>query len=138
MEANEEMLLQLIDWMNKTVGPNSFTYEGFDIPGGWCRAQCKLWTFTNFYSIVGVCKDGAAPHYLGCTAQSRKPRAGEDWTRGNDLPDGPFCKETFDAIVRAIVKYEAVRVAGTVSDVRIESRALTADEIQQSYEAADK
>ena len=48
--------------------------------------------------------------YLGCTASSRKPRPGEDWTRGNDLPDGPFSKDTFYAILGAIVCYELKEV----------------------------
>jgi len=141
MEAREmtqdEITLQMVAWMDELVGPDSYSCEGFDMPHGLFRMRCKLWTFTNCYSIDASWKDGAGC-YLGCTAASRKPRAGENWTRGNDLPDGPFCQETFDQIVRAIVKYEAVEVAGTVSDVSIESRALTANEIQQSYETADK
>jgi hypothetical protein len=37
-------------------------------------------------------------------------RAGEDWVRGNDLPDGPFSKETWDRIIYAIVRYELVKL----------------------------
>ena len=48
------------------------------------------------------------PTYLGCIASARTVRPGEDWTRGNDLPDGPFSKETFDDIMRAVVAYELV------------------------------
>jgi len=48
--------------------------------------------------------------YLCCTGRCRKPRAGEDWTRGNDLPDGSYCKETWDRILNAIVAYELVKV----------------------------
>ena len=47
--------------------------------------------------------------YLGCVVQTRKPRAGEDWNRGNDLPDGKYCKETWQRIVNAIVAYELVK-----------------------------
>ncbi len=46
--------------------------------------------------------------YLGCTASTRKPRAGETWDRGNDLLGGSLTKETFDAIIRKIVGYELV------------------------------
>ncbi len=48
--------------------------------------------------------------YLGCGVLARKNRAGEDWARGNDLPDGPFNKETWNRIVYAIVNYELVKL----------------------------
>jgi hypothetical protein len=48
--------------------------------------------------------------YLVAGALSRKPRAGEDWQRGNDLPDGPLTEETWRRILAAIVSYELVRV----------------------------
>ena len=40
--------------------------------------------------------------------KSRKRVAGDNWHRVNDLPDGDFSRETFDAIIRAIVRYELV------------------------------
>ena len=46
--------------------------------------------------------------YLGCQVSARKSRAGEDWIRGNDLPDGPFNEKTWNRIVRSIVNYELV------------------------------
>ena len=49
--------------------------------------------------------------YLGGSVKSRKPRAGEDWHRGNDLSDGGYNKETWLSIVTDIVSYELVRVA---------------------------
>ena len=42
--------------------------------------------------------------------QTRKPRAGEDWNRGNDLADGPYSEETWREIVNDIVAYELVKV----------------------------
>ena len=48
--------------------------------------------------------------YLGCQAQCRKPRAGEDWTRGSDLPDGSYSEETWRRIINAIIAYELVKV----------------------------
>ena len=48
--------------------------------------------------------------YLGCMAQTRKPRAGEDWTRGNDLADGDYSEETWREIVNDIIGYELVKV----------------------------
>lgn len=48
--------------------------------------------------------------YLGCIVITRKPRAGESWSRGSDLPDGPYSKETWDKIVNGILAYELVKV----------------------------
>ena len=48
--------------------------------------------------------------YLGCISETRKPRAGEDWSRGNDLVDGSYSKETFEEIVHDILAYELVKV----------------------------
>ena len=45
------------------------------------------------------------------------PRAGEDWTRGNDLPDGKLTKETWSSILRGIICYELEDVSKTVNDV---------------------
>ena len=51
-----------------------------------------------------------SPSYLGCTVTTRKPRAGEDWNRGNDLPDGAYCYKTWQKIKNAIIAYELVKV----------------------------
>jgi len=55
--------------------------------------------------------------YLGCIVQTRKPRAGEDWNRGNDLADGSYSKETFEEIVHDIIAYELVKVVRSVKAV---------------------
>ena len=52
----------------------------------------------------------ATPTYLGCGAKSRRTRAGEDWHRGNDLPDGPFNRDTWEAIEDACLSYELVKL----------------------------
>ena len=49
--------------------------------------------------------------YLGCQVSARKARAGEDWRRGNDLPDGPFSIETWNMILNAIINYELVELS---------------------------
>jgi len=71
------------------------------------RFKCLFYTDTYIYSITGYQGTEKNPKgYLGCTASTRKPRPGEDWNRGSDLPDGSYCKETFDKIIRGIVGYE--------------------------------
>lgn len=68
-----------------------------------------IYTNDNRYSIsASIYEDGDT--YLRCTASSRKPRAGEDWTRGNDLADGDLNLETWNEILGDIVAYELVRV----------------------------
>ena len=48
--------------------------------------------------------------YLGAVVSSRKPRAGEDWTRGTDLADGSYSKETWQRIMADIIGHEMVRL----------------------------
>ena len=71
--------------------------------------QFRIYTHDNSYSIVARTKPGGGS-YLGCIASSRKPRAGEDWTRGNDLADGDISDETWNQIIADIVSYELVTV----------------------------
>lgn len=80
--------------------------------------KIKLYTETNCYSITGCIekmgkfgfKKQPDKTYLSCIATSRKPRAGENCNRGNDLADGPFNKETWIKIFTDIVGYELVKV----------------------------
>ena len=51
-------------------------------------------------------------NYLGTSVDSRKPRAGEFHTRGNDLADGPLNIGTWHDILANIVAYEAVALEG--------------------------
>ena len=69
----------------------------------------SVWLYTNdhCYAIYGhppTKKNSKG--YLGAGGNTRKPRVGEFWNRGNDLPDGDYSKKTFDKIVYGIVRYE--------------------------------
>lgn len=68
----------------------------------------SLYTDTNRYSFRANQKtpDG----YLGCVAETRKPRAGETWNRGRDLHDGPLVEATWLKILGEIVSYELTKV----------------------------
>ena len=72
------------------------------------RLSVNIYTNTNRYRITAN-QQGEAD-YLGCTANSRKSRAGEDWTRGSDLPDGALNRKTWERIIAGIVSYEMVRI----------------------------
>ncbi len=70
----------------------------------------ELYTEAHCYSISAIePTDSDHPDgYLGCVASTRKNRAGEDWNRGNDLPDGPYNEETWKGILKGIVAFELV------------------------------
>jgi len=107
---SDELRAQLLEWLGelKTWYPSSKQkWEDYidgeeSWPGGY-RIHITLYTNDHQYRISAT-TDG----YLGCMVDTRKPRAGEMWTRGNDLPDGKFCRKTWDAIIRKIVGYELV------------------------------
>lgn len=68
--------------------------------------------FTNEfkYKIFAIERDKGSS-YLSCQVSSRKPRPGEDWTRGNDLRDGELNLETWNKIIRDMINYEIVRLS---------------------------
>lgn len=80
------------------------------------KFRFNIYTETHRYRITAYdrSKDEG---YLGCTASTRKPRAGEDWTRGNDLPDGKFTRETWEHIKNAIIAYELAELAPKIEHV---------------------
>jgi len=64
--------------------------------------------------------------YLGCISDTRKPRAGEDWNRGNDLADGGYNEETWQKIKDDILAYELVKAVRNSPDKEPESKAIEA------------
>lgn len=70
-----------------------------------CIVNFRIYTEAHVYAISATWKD-YTPQYLGCIASTRKHKVGEDWTRGNDLPDGHFCRETWEHIKNAMIHYE--------------------------------
>lgn len=83
------------------------------------RLNLKLFTKNYTYSISARLPDVeklgkgemlSVNGYLGCQVQTRKPRAGEDWNRGNDLADGNYSEETWREIVNDILEHELVKV----------------------------
>jgi len=82
----------------------------------------RIYTARNCYAIRAKGAGLEKPNYLGCIASTRTPRPGEDWTRGNDLPDGSFCKKTFHRILGAIVFYEALEVAKDIEPIIVNEK----------------
>lgn len=106
-ELGEENIIlpegrQFIDWLKDFKSYShkyiNVTINGDDVFG------LTIYTVTHAYAFR------INRNYLGCTAATRMPRAGEDWSRGNDLPDGKFTKETLTKILGAILFYESQKV----------------------------
>ncbi len=106
--------MEMLDqWLKELVFPGKvkdFIEEIFDklTPDEHERELC-FYTEKHCYFINVVSRPNNES-YIGCQVNARKSRAGEDWMRGNDLPDGPFNKETWNRIVYAIVNYELVKL----------------------------
>lgn len=84
--------------------------ETFVQGGEATRETVKLTLYSNKNKYTISAKSHSDQPYLGCVASSRMPRAGEDWTRGSDLTDGPLNEETWHKILADIVSYELVRI----------------------------
>lgn len=94
---------------------------------GESKFKCNIFTEEYRYRISAIDRS-EDEGYLGCTSSTRKPRAGEDWTRGNDLPDGKFTRETWEHIKNGILKYELVELAPKIEGIADEKREAVADE----------
>jgi hypothetical protein len=115
MDQQQSFRSQLVGWLTEIVPYGQIekytrkTREGFESNSFNTDHRANhvsyiICTAEHRYSI------SAHPTYLGCIASATRERPGEDWTRGNDLPDGPFCRETWEKIKNAIIRYELVKL----------------------------
>lgn len=121
VEMYEEAIEQLRKWFSEIYSPakvdRALHIDQIVVPDSPIRklyVRAKIWTFTNVYGITASIHVENPPGYLACGAQSRKPRVGETWCRGNDLADGRFSEETWRRILCDIVRYEAEEVKSEV------------------------
>jgi len=102
---------QLVEWFREIIPYGNLdkyirkTREGIDTNPHCTDRHANhvhyvIYTKQHSYGI------SATPTYLGCIASTMYYRPGENWTRGNDLPDGPFSRETWEAIKDRIIGYE--------------------------------
>lgn len=108
----EEKMNALDKWLEDLVFPakvEDFIHstKAYNSPDGEYYREFSIYTSEYRYRVVAIARN-EGEGYLGCQVSTRKMRAGEDWTRGNDLPDGEFTKKTWDRIINGIVKYELV------------------------------
>ena len=111
----ERTLMELLDvWVRELTYPGQVQELIQEVSGSGDQLEKKrrfcFYTNDHKYSISAI-ERVVGKSYLGCTVTTRKPRAGEDWTRGNDLPDGDFTKETWDKIINSIVRYELQKLS---------------------------
>ena len=107
-------MVQLEKWLAELIFPGKVEdffeiFEGESTTKEISKDVC-FYTDEHTYRIVAV-ERAEDEGYLGCNVLSRKKRPGETWIRGNDLPDGPFNKETWNKIIYAIVNYELVKLS---------------------------
>jgi hypothetical protein len=103
---------ELYAWMVDTV-------FGYVSPGAAAQAWVEEGTvYINLYTNEHVYRISArrpdtedAEGYLGCIGWTQYKRPGETHTRGNDLHDGPYDKETWSHIVGDMLSYEIVELA---------------------------
>ncbi len=108
------VLEQLKEWLNELLYRDGKIEEYFQFYKQDIEDKCVVYFYTrdNRYCLVAKPssrQDGTT--YFGCQVSSRKPRAGEDWTRGNDLADGKFNQRTWNRIKNDIISYELVKIA---------------------------
>lgn len=117
--SNEMLLKQLKTWFKEfyTINRENRVKEHFliqklsdnplDNREGF---KCQFYTRTYQYNVI------ATDSYLGASFLVRKPLAGEDWNRGNDLADGNFSQETWDRIKSEIIRNEIVKISKIILD----------------------
>jgi len=92
--------------------------QGESTAGYETKFRCRVYTHDHVYGLVAIDRQ-KDEGYLGCTVSTRKARAGEEWNRGNDLPDGPYTYERWQKIKNAIIAYELVKIAKQVKNADI-------------------
>jgi hypothetical protein len=109
---NVEKMELLDTWLEELIFPGStkdFVHNTkiYSSPDGESYREFCFYTDEYRYRIVAIDRPNDNG-FLGCQTSVRKFRPGEDWHRGNDLPDGPFERDTWEKIIKGIVRYELV------------------------------
>ena len=107
----EEIRDQLIEWAWRgKYGNKDNLHIEIIRDDGTPRVKMTLLTTVNSYGIRAVPYDDG-DIYFACEYSRREPLPGETWTRGGDLTDGDFNKETWERIVYDILSTELAEAA---------------------------
>ena len=108
----EELRATLIKWLNelKTWYLPDHSWDDYvEIKTeDYERVEAVFYTENYAISMVAHPHEGDRCDGLAGYIWCLKQRPGESWTRGNDLPDGEFKKETFNAILMAALAHGVV------------------------------
>jgi len=97
-------------WQGKHASTDNF--DLFIEEGDRPFVRLRFNTVTNSYGIRAVPpNDKDKKGYLACEFSAREPNPGETWTRGGDLSDGSFSKDTWDRIIMDILSVELAEAA---------------------------
>lgn len=99
---------QILTWVRRDFHRFSGDEHLDIIESSDSRVRLKLYSDVNQYTIHATVDDGSS--YLGAQGASRKPRAGEGHTRGNELCSGTLSEETWRSIKNDIISFELVRI----------------------------
>ena len=110
MEIKDRLLELMKDICPYGKSEDYFVIVAEEEEGERSRISVRFYTDNYLYAIAATDKKGEEKDYLGCTCSRRKFLPGEDWTRGGDLPDGEFNKETWEKIKNSIIKNELVKI----------------------------
>ncbi len=103
---------QLLEWLKEIVPFSVLEKYVREKDCGAGHFGFTLCTGQHSYLLYGheLTPEKTSGH-LGCLMVCRLVRAGENWQRGSDLPDGPFNPRTWESIKDAIIRSEAVKLA---------------------------
>jgi hypothetical protein len=90
------------------------------------KKRILFYTDNHKYTITAIAR-GEDQGYIGCGVSARKARPGEDWERGNDLPDGPFNTKTLEQIKNGIIAYELEQLSVKKPQDPLEEELLNDD-----------
>lgn len=119
---------QLIVWLDNAFGDVGVDWNNYivDVISDLSKEKNK---FFRAYVFLGHCRYLISVHiyenrksYLGCIMNSTRYLVGEDWMRGSDLSDGEFNRDTFDKIIRDILRTQFRKVETTDGKVQVGNR----------------
>ena len=121
-DTNLKKMILLDLWISKLIFPSDVSdfiqiIKTFKTPDEEVKEFC-FYTEEHRYRVYAIDRK-KDEGYLGCTVTTRKMRTGETWVRGNDLPDGPFLKSTWNNILDRIVSYELVKLETKINPPNI-------------------
>lgn len=109
-----EKIAQLKVWLNNLIYPGKYDdfVEVIEYYKNDEQEDLRICFYTEEHQYIIRARDVKNEDgYLACGVVCRKARPGEDWIRGNDLPDGPFNEDTWNNILKGIIRYEMVKLS---------------------------